>query len=542
MSTLNHLPPLPLIVGYSDTSGTRTLAHKYEDNIHLGLQQNGRVRRATLRAPSSSLRILLELMNKPFPRLEDLSLLSTTTEIALVLPEALQAPSMSRLSLQGIGLSKGPSPLSSMIALSTLSLTHIRDSCYFAPGSLVTQLQDLLCLEELSIGFSIPIPLPSSQRELLPTPIPPVTLPALRRLTFRGMSVYLDNLVAQIKTPLMEQLSLTLFFELAFTLVNLAAFIRTTEGLRCLVAQVIFNKERVSIDAGHHGQWVTGKCGLHVNVTCESLDRQIYSATQVCSAIGKVLSTVEELALDLDVNGMALGQENTLNNMLWHELLLPFIGVKKLHIGSSLTLELCRALVSVAGRLVLELLPELQEVDIQPIVGFEAFSGFVKTRESIGRPVDFSYQRESIGWPVGFSYQRGPIVPQKRYKPHTSSDRRRYVEEVNLEPAIFFYRQMPDELGIPLRDALHGRFARLAGRDEPMFKERGPSISVRINVSDSGTALLCHKYLMLYKISGQVINHGVVRSLQGTSVTLLGQSHVRNSPRTWPSRSLASLL
>lgn len=74
MSTLNHLPPLPLIVGYSDTSGTRTLAHKYEDNIHLGLQQNGRVRRATLRAPSSSLRILLELMNKPFPRLEDLSL------------------------------------------------------------------------------------------------------------------------------------------------------------------------------------------------------------------------------------------------------------------------------------------------------------------------------------------------------------------------------------------------------------------------------------------------------------------------------------
>ncbi len=28
------------------------------------------------------------------------------------------------------------------------------------------------------------------------------------------------------------------------------------------------------------------------------------------------------------------------------------------------------------------------------------------------------------------------MVPQKRYKPHTSSDRRRYVEEVNLEPSI----------------------------------------------------------------------------------------------------------
>lgn len=84
------------------------------------------------------------------------------------------------------------------------------------------------------------------------------------------------------------------------------------------------------------------------------------------------------------------------------------------------------------------------------------------------------------------------MVPQKRYKPHTSSDRRRYVDEVDLEPAIFFYMQKPDESGIPLRDALHGRFARLAGRDEPMFKERGPSISVRINVSVTRTALLCH--------------------------------------------------
>lgn len=77
--------------------------------------------------------------------------------------------------------------------------------------------------------------------------------------------------------------------------------------------------------------------------------------------------------------------------------------------------------------------------------------------------------------------QRGPMVPQKRYKPHTSSDRRRYVDEVNLEPSINFYMQKPDEAGIPLKDAMHGRFARLVSRDEPMFQERGPSISVRIN-------------------------------------------------------------
>ncbi|KAF8269819.1 hypothetical protein EI94DRAFT_1798812 [Lactarius quietus] len=87
-----------------------------------------------------------------------------------------------------------------------------------------------------------------------------------------------------------------------------------------------------------------------------------------------------------------------------------------------------------------------------------------------------------IEHPLPFSaFQRGPMVPQKRYKPHTSSDRRRYVDEVNLEPSIHFYMQKPDEAGIPLKDAMHGRFARLHSRDEPMFQERGPSISVRIN-------------------------------------------------------------
>jgi hypothetical protein len=75
------------------------------------------------------------------------------------------------------------------------------------------------------------------------------------------------------------------------------------------------------------------------------------------------------------------------------------------------------------------------------------------------------------------------MVPQKRYRPLTSTDRRRYVDEVQLEPCINFYLSKPDELGVPLRDALHGRFARLVGRDEPMFKDRGPSITLRINVS-----------------------------------------------------------
>ena len=52
----------------------------------------------------------------------------------------------------------------------------------------------------------------------------------------------------------------------------------------------------------------------------------------------------------------------------------------------------------------------------------------------------------------------------------------------------------PDELGIPLRDALRGRFARLVGCNEPMFKECGPSLSVCLDVSHYTT---CEMYQCL---------------------------------------------
>ena len=370
------------------------MTQKDEDNIHLGLQQHRqRVRRVALRAPSSSFRMLFKPMNSFFPRLEDLSLFSTAMEedqeISLELPEEFQAPDLRRLSLHGIGLPMGSPLLSSTIALSTLSLTHIRDSSYLSPGHLVTQLRYLPHLEELSIGFDNSVPLPSSEGELLLAPTPPVTppTPRLRRLTFRGVDAYLDNLVAQINTPLLERLDLTLLFDLTFNLVNLAQFIHRTEVFGYRVARVIFSKDGVSIDAASNERHSIGN--LHLHIYCEPLDWQLDSATQVYSALGNVLSAVEELTLDLNEDGMPSDWENTLDNIAWNELLLPFIGVKKLHIGFSLILELSRALGSVAEEFVLEFLPELQELGVQFEINhaIKLFHLFVETRESVGRSV-----------------------------------------------------------------------------------------------------------------------------------------------------------
>ena len=390
MDTLSHLPPIPLVIDYSDR--TTAMTWQDEDNIRLGLERHDRVRRVRvdLHVPSSGFRTWLLQMSQLFPRLEDLSLLSMTAgmdEMSPVLPETLQAPNLRRLSLHGIGLPAGLPLLSSAIALSTLSLTHIRPSCYFLPRHLATQLKGLHQLEELSIGFAIPIRLPSSEGELSRASISPVTLPTLKRFTFRGVDAFLDNLVAQINAPLLERLTLTLHFDITFTLVNLTEFIRRTEGFRCLVARVNFNKDGASIDAENDEQSGGRKSGLHVHVNCEPVDWQIDSATQVCSALGKVLSTVEELTVDLHAFGMPSDWESILEDVPWHELLLPFIGVKKLRIGSSLTLELSQALKSDFVGLVL---PELQELDVSLKLDdvTNALIAFIEIRESLGRHID----------------------------------------------------------------------------------------------------------------------------------------------------------
>ena len=74
----------------------------------------------------------------------------------------------------------------------------------------------------------------------------------------------------------------------------------------------------------------------------------------------------------------------------------------------------------------------------------------------------------------------GPFLPQQMYKPHTTSDRKRYVEEVMLEPPLYFVTEHPEQYGILLKDVLHSRTKRLANREQVVFEGRGPSVSIRL--------------------------------------------------------------
>ena len=429
LDSLAHLPPLPIVIDCCNMATTRV--QRDEPRILPALQQRGRVRRIFLQLPSPRLGIFLASMNGLYPILEDLSLLSATEEEAnIVLPSTFCAPNMRHLALHGLGLPSGLSLSTSATTLVTLTLTRISAPNYFHPGNLVTQLQGLLYLEELSIGFAVPIPLPSTERELLPAPRLRVALPTLKRLMFRGVAVYLENLIAQIIAPLLERLIVTLYFELSFTLVALTQLILATGGLKChgLSAKLFFKRGGVSIIICNSESLSSG--GLTVNVNCERLDWQVDAATQCCGALEKCLTAVERLTLDLDKNGTPSDWDDPLDSVLWRELLLQFGSVRKLQIGSSLVLELSDTLKSDAAESNSNLLPELQEFELHPEIHDASmrFSSFIETREREGRRVEL-------------------LVPP-------SPERDRHVSEIRSPPGLQAF------LIAPSFDALHSAVER----------------------------------------------------------------------------------
>ncbi|KAI9452222.1 hypothetical protein BJY52DRAFT_946830 [Lactarius psammicola] len=161
VDTLDHLSFLPLFVDYQDVPATGA-----QDKLGMShaLQLRDRVRRVDLRIPPSSLRELLVFINGSFPILEHLSLSHRAEDgTSPILPTTLLAPNLRCLTLLGVDLPKELLFLTSIVSLVTLTLTNIQASGYFLPSHLVTRLQAFPQLEELSIGFSIPIPRPSQR-------------------------------------------------------------------------------------------------------------------------------------------------------------------------------------------------------------------------------------------------------------------------------------------------------------------------------------------------------------------------------------------
>ena len=385
VNTLDHLPPLPLRVDYS-YSNRIILTKQDELGIYHALQLHDRVRHIDLYLPPSILHKCLVLMDARFPILAHLSLSFKADKITtLTLPKAFLAPNLCRLDIPGIVLPKRLRALTYTISLVKLVLSNIPASSYLRPRLLVARLLSLPQLEELSIGFSIPIPRPSAETELLGEQGAPITLPNLKILKFKGVCAYLECLLAQIRVPLLMWLDITLFNQITFALLHLSHLINITEGLKFPIAEVSFEPKWVTIFTSRH-DWRQLDGPFCLRVKCQQLDWQIDCAAQIFGALIPALSGVTRFRLNFYHKALPTEWENgEIDGTTWHELLRPFIGVKELHICEALLEEVARALQADEGGLEPGFLPNLQYI----IARENRFASFIYNRQVVSRPVRF---------------------------------------------------------------------------------------------------------------------------------------------------------
>ena len=391
VNTLDHLPMLPLFVHYHYSHHSAPTVPKQDElGIYHTLRLHGRIRHLELALPPSILHKALALMDGTFPILEYLSLSCLFSAdsghcLPLTLPKAFLAPNLQHLALTGIGLPKRLRVLTSTVSLVKLTLSMIQTSSYFRPRLLVARLQSLPLLEQLFIGFSIPIPRPSTERELLGEQGAPITLPSLKILDFHGVGAYLEYLVAQIRVPLLEKLYIRLFNQIALLLPHLFYLINTTKVLKRSSATVSFHHDQVFVSTTVHDHDFE-RISFLLSVMCEPLDWQIDCAAQICRALIPTLSCVEILSL-YHANDVILTEmrNGAIDSVTWHDFFRMFIGVKILNIDDALLEELSHALQVDEVGSDPGFLPNVQSIRAR----HNLFTSFIDTRQVVGRPVQF---------------------------------------------------------------------------------------------------------------------------------------------------------
>ena len=387
---LDVWPPWPIVVHHFARPMTGW------DNITAALGCNDRVRQIGLELDPQWEKVL-EAMQKPFPALTHLSLLSDT-DIAPVVPDLFMggsAPRLQHLRLKRIPILGLPKLLSSATDLSYLDLRSIPHSGYISPEAIVTCLSALPRLEKLCLEFESPRSFPNrASRRLLSRPTRSV-LPSLTRLYFTGVSEYLEDLVARIDSPLLSFFDIRLFHQLIFDTPQLTQFItRTPELKTCDEAHVYFSNSEV---------WVTcprtppdSDNGLQLAISCGLPEWQLSAMEQVCGSSfpQSLIRKVEQLYIYNGCDSRGLWQDD-IETSQWLELLHPFMAAKHLYLSKELVPLIAPSFQELMGEGATEvLLPALKSLflEFRPSrAAEEAIGKFLDARELFNLPVSISH-------------------------------------------------------------------------------------------------------------------------------------------------------
>ena len=362
------------------------------DNIIIAiLEHRDRINKIWIAFPTSSqLEQLVPIMQEPFPALTSLALWTDKTSPAL--PDMFlgrSAPRLRRLQLHHIPFPGLRRLLLSAPDLFSLRLMKIPHADYNSPEAMVTSISPLTRLRSLTIRFEPPAS-HSDRRGRRAPPITRVILPALEVLDFRGVSEYLEDLVARIDAPRLRSLRISFFNQVIFDIRQLPYFIDHTGILRSSNHAVLtFFTDHVDINLPLPKETDSSN-ELNLGVYCRAVDWQVLSMAQICNQLSLLLSIVEQLDIQVDPDRESTWQVD-MEDTQWLELFRPFTAVRTLRITLELQPLILLALQELTGERATEVLPALDRLyleEYQPSGSEQqAIKPFLAARQYSDHPV-----------------------------------------------------------------------------------------------------------------------------------------------------------
>jgi hypothetical protein len=310
-----------------------------------------------------------------------------------VLPDSFLGGSATRLQsviLEGIPFPGLPKLLRSSNDLVTLNLSKIPNTGYFSPELMAICLPALTRLESLRIEFQSPASRPG-RRGI--SPLTRVVLSALTKLEFRGVSEYLEDLVARIDTPVLTSVIVSFFNQLVFDVSQFAHFVGRTESLGSFKrAELSFEYRTANVTLHRDppkGRYIRENGVLSIDISCHAFDWQTSGLTHICTQLSPSFSSVEWLELNSTIL-RPLHLEDSPDCTQWLALFHQFIAVQSLDIDG-LDMHITLALQELTGHRVMEVLPALRNLSfLTPSIYDnsvqEALQPFITARQLVSHP------------------------------------------------------------------------------------------------------------------------------------------------------------
>ena len=323
---LDTWPPLPIIIRYSHLDA----GEEGEGNIIAALGLRDRITGISFEKIQSSegLARFTAKMRKPFPALTQLHIACDEYYFGpAVVPKTFfcgSAPQLRSFTSHNMAYLELPKLVLSSARLVTLSLRALpTDTHYISPEMMVTYLAAIPTLEEFSVGFRW------QSLESRPDPIDPprqtrVVLPALNHLRFQGASKYLEDFVALLDTPVLNNLSIVFFIHNIFHVGHLCEFIDRAETFKPLEQAFIELRCRTfSITLRSPNR-------LFLEIRCNTTKWGVSLLAQLCNDLSPHLSRVGRL----EIRGVPPAAQASLGDAesaQWVKLFHPFTAVQSLY-------------------------------------------------------------------------------------------------------------------------------------------------------------------------------------------------------------------